>query len=151
MKLLGGFKMENSVKILLIVCVILVACLSLTIGLFLGNQMIKPQNASNHTNTSNPVNTTNNSNNATVQEPTSYISETKASGIALTSVSSHTSDHMNIDDVTFINDGSNPYYRVELSDSNYSQNSNKPYAYLYSIDAHTGNIIKVTSSGPPTD
>lgn len=78
-----GGKLEKLTKILIVVVIILVAGLSLTVGLILGNNLNKPLIINNTTNSSNSSTQTNSTNQTKVSEPKSkYISENEAIRIA---------------------------------------------------------------------
>jgi len=81
--LFWGIGLDNLTKILIVVVIILVAGLSLTVGLFFGSNLNKPLVINNTSNSSNSSTQSNSTNQTKISEPKSkYISENEAIRIA---------------------------------------------------------------------
>jgi uncharacterized membrane protein YkoI len=81
--LFWGIGLDNLTKILIVVVIILVAGLSLAVGLLLGNNLNKPLVINNTTNSSNSSMQTNSTNQTKINNTKSkYISENEAIRIA---------------------------------------------------------------------
>ena len=150
----GGFgRLEKTTKILLIVCVILMAALSLTIGLLIGNQINKPLVVNTTNNTTPAVNNTVNQSQS-VQNTTNkkssndMITSDQAANIAL----EHAGTGWSVGSVDFVpaaNYENTPNYMVELvNEGNREEaqsNPNVPLGKATSMDvrvnAQTGAIM----------
>lgn len=125
-----GDLMEKNVKILIIICVVLIAGLSLTIGMIMGNVMNKPNTLNTTNNTTPTVNTTINQSQSTQtstkKTESQEITASQAATIALKSASeSYPDAEWSVGSVDFVpaaNYENTPNYMIELS-------NNAPDAY----------------------
>ena len=141
--------MEKTAKILLIACIILIAMLSLTIGILIGNQQNTHSalNATNNTNLSaNTVNDTtttktklDTTKNTKSKQNTGLISPSQAMAIANSYASQNGAEAAGLDYVALIHvkdHYGNFYYRVDLK---WKSGCSKSYDPGYvMIDAKTG-------------
>lgn len=138
--------MEKTVKILVIVCIVLVALLSLTIGMLIGNQQNTRLALKTTNNTNLSVNTTNNTtkvNNAAKntqsKQNNKLLSPSQAMAIANNYESSFGYKAAGLNYIDFVNthldDYGNPYYHVDLIPINGSG-----YDCYVVIDAKTGAV-----------
>lgn len=111
--------MEKTAKILLIVCIVLVALLSLTVGTLIGNQQNTRLALNNTNNTNMSINTVNNTtttknkiNNAAKTQKSRYISRSQAMAIANSYVSKYGQEAAGIHYIDFI-DGKGKYYGAD--------------------------------------
>jgi uncharacterized membrane protein YkoI len=130
--------MEKTTKILIIICVVLIAAFSLTIGLLLGNHLNTPLVVNNSTNlsvnntTTNPIQS-NNTQNST-PEGNVLISPAEAETIANNNVQSQ---GLSAIGARLVNGLKSEYYQVTLARTN---NLTISVAYC-DVDATTGEYL----------
>lgn len=140
--------MEKTTKILLIVCVILLAVLSLTIGLLIGKQPDTPLVSNTTNNTTSTQTAVNNTTIKTQSDENKVISPSQAIAIANKYAKSFGEKATGIPDYyNGIGDynmaDGDPYYHVELTwikPHNYGNSDDTPRAWYVEIDAKTGAI-----------
>lgn len=144
--------MEKTTKILLIVCVILVAALSLTVGLLIGNQNNNHMLVNTTNNTTAAANTTNQTQSVTSktnEKSSDLISASQAKKIALGYAGSGWSVS-SVDFVPAANYKNTPSYMVELiNEKTIEEAQANPYAPLRTatsmdvrVNANTGAIMQ---------
>ena len=129
--------MDRLTTILIVIVVILVAGLSLTVGLLLGNHLNQPvsvaNNTTNSTNSSSQNNQTNSTNqNSSNNASNKYIGESQAISIAKSAwpVSGATYS------ISYYPTSDSPYYWIDVHVSNY----NGPGGFV-KINAYNGEVI----------
>lgn len=144
--------MEKTAKILLIVCIVLIALLSLTVGMLIGNQQNTSLALNDANNTNISMNTSNNTtaaknkiNNTAKTQKSKYISRSQAMAIANNYASKYGQEAAGIQYIDFIDgkgkyygaDGDS-YYHVELK---WKPGHSQPYDAGYvEIDAVNGKV-----------
>ena len=137
--------MEKTTKILLIVCVILLAVLSLTIGLLIGNQHNTPILLNMTNNTTSTVNTSINQNQTTKNTSSQEITASQAANIALKyAKKTFPSGKWSVNVVDFVPAGrytNSPNYNVEVANSAPNALNTSGTSMDVRVNANNGAII----------
>lgn len=144
--------MEKNAKILLVVCIVLIALLSLTVGMLIGNQQNTRLALNNINNTNMSINMANNTtttknkiNNTAETQKSKYISRSQAMAVANSYASKYGQEAAGIQYIDFI-DGKGKYYGADGDsyyhvDLKWKPGHSQPYDAGYvEIDAANGKV-----------